>query len=60
MKNLYIKLDEYAFQEDIIEKSYAQYITIDNTYRLSKNIKKRTPYSYEQIKYLWDIKSENL
>lgn len=59
MKNLYIKLDEYAFQEDIIEKSYAQYITIDNTYRLSKNIKKRTPYSYEQIKYLWDIKSEN-
>lgn len=59
MKNLYIKLDEYAFQEDIIEKSYAQYITIDNTYKLSKNIKKRTPYSYEQIKYLWDIKSEN-
>ena len=59
MKNLYIKLDEYAFQEDLIEKSYAQYITIDNTNRISKNIKKRTPYSYEQIKYLWDIKSKN-
>lgn len=59
MKNLYIKLDEYAFQEDLIEKSYAQYITINNTNKNSENAKKRTPYSYEQIQYLCDIKPEN-
>lgn len=59
MKNLYIKLDEYAFQEDLIEKSYAQYITINNTNKNSENAKKRTPYSYEQIQYLWGIKPEN-
>lgn len=52
MKNLYVKLDEYALQEDIIEKSYAQHITLSNT-RISKITK--TPYSYEQIKYLWNI-----
>ena len=59
MKNLYIKLDEYAFQEDIIEKSYAQYITINNINKNSENTKKRTPYSYEQIQYLWDINPKN-
>ncbi len=59
MKNLYIKLDEYAFQEDLIEKSYAQYITINNINKNSENTKKRAPYSYEQIQYLWDIKPEN-
>lgn len=59
MKNLYIKLDEYAFQEDIIEKSYAQYITINNTNKSSENTRKRTPYTYEQIQYLWDIEPEN-
>lgn len=59
MKNLYIKLDEYAFQEDLIEKSYAQYITINNTNKISENKRKRKPYTYEQIQYLWDIKPEN-
>lgn len=61
MKNLYIKLDEFAIQEDLIEKSYAQYITLNNT-NISNNAKirstKRT-YTYEQIKYLWNIKPEN-
>jgi len=52
MKNLYIKLDEYALQEDIIEKSYAQHITLTNS---MTSTKKRTPYSYEQIEYLWNI-----
>lgn len=59
MKNLYIKLDEYAFQEDLIEKSYAQYITVNNTNQISENTNKRTPYSYEQIQYLWDIVPED-
>lgn len=56
MKNLYIKLDEYALQEDIIEKSYAQHITLTNT-STPKN--KKTIYSYEQIEYLWNINPEN-
>lgn len=56
MKNLYIKLDEYALQEDIIEKSYANHITLTNF----KNLKTaKTTYSYEQIEYLWNIRSEN-
>ena len=56
MYNLYIKLDEYALQEDIIEKSYAQHIVLNNT-KTSKI--KREPFSYEQIEYLWNIKPEN-
>lgn len=55
MKNLYIKLDEYALQEDIIEKSYAQHISLTNT----KTSSNKTPYSYEQINYLWNINSDN-
>ncbi len=55
MKNLYIKLDEYALQEDIIEKSYAQHISLTNT----KTSNNKTPYSYEQINYLWNINSDN-
>lgn len=61
MKNLYIKLDEFAFQEDLIEKSYAQYITLNNT-DTSSNPKTRSKdrtYTYEQIQYLWNIKPEN-
>ena len=59
MKNLYIKLDEYAFQEDLINKCYAQYITISKSSSLPSDKKERTPYTYEQIKYLWNIKPEN-
>lgn len=55
MKNLFIKLDEYALQEDIIEKSYAQHISLTNT----KVSSSKSPYSYEQINYLWNINSEN-
>jgi len=55
MKNFYIKLDEYALQEDIIEKSYAQHIRLTNI----KTSGNKTPYSYEQISYLWNINSEN-
>ncbi len=57
MKNLYIKLDEYALQEDIIEKSYAQHITLTNTDKISE--KPKTIYTYDQIEYLWNIKPEN-
>lgn len=53
MVNLYKNLDSYALQEDIIERGYAQHISISNT---KTSIKKKTPYTYEQIKYLWNIK----
>lgn len=56
MKNLYIKLDEYALQEDIIEKSYAQYVNITNS-TASNN--KKMPFNYEQIEYLWNINPED-
>lgn len=56
MKNLYIKLDEYALQEDIIEKSYAQHISLTNT-KTCKRIK--SPYTYTQIEYLWNISPQN-
>ncbi|MCI8700110.1 MAG: hypothetical protein HFJ47_02060, partial [Clostridia bacterium] len=56
MKNLYVKLDEYALQEDIIEKSYAQHIKLTNTDTV---INKKTPYTYEQIEYLWNINPNN-
>lgn len=56
MYNLYIKLDEYALQEDIIEKSYAQHITLNNT-KTTKVTRK--PFTYEQIEYLWNINPEN-
>lgn len=61
MKNLYIKLDEFAFQENLIEKSYAQYITLNNTDTFSnpKTRSKERTYTYEQIQYLWNIKPEN-
>ena len=56
MYNLYIKLDEYALQEDIIEKSYAQHIKLNNT-KTTKVARK--PFTYEQIEYLWNINPEN-
>ena len=56
MVNLFKNLDDYALQEDIIEKGYAQHIKINNT-KITK--KKKTPFTYEQIEYLWNINPEN-
>lgn len=53
MVQLYKNMDKYAFQEDIIDKTYAQYIT--RTRMSSKS--SRTPFTYEQIQYLWKIKT---
>lgn len=55
MVQLYKNMDKYAFQEDIIDKNYAQYIT-----RSKVNSKStRKPFTYEQIEYLWNIQPEN-
>ena len=56
MQNLFIKLDEYALQEDIIDKGYSQYVSVSNNTHL---IKERKPFSYEQIEYLWHIQPKN-
>lgn len=56
MQNLFIKLDEYALQEDIIDKGYAQYVTVSSNTYIKKE---RKPFTYEQIKYLWNIEPEN-
>lgn len=55
MVQLYKNMDQYAFQEDIIDKNYAQYIS--RTRMSSKS--NRSPFTYEQIQYLWNIEVED-
>ena len=55
MVQLYKNMDKYAFQEDIIDKCYAEHIKKTPTSSTSK----RTPFTYEQIQYLWNIKPED-
>lgn len=62
MINLFNNLDRFALQEDIINKGYAQFITITtHTRKEIKSAKNQTApkervFSYEQINYLWDLK----
>lgn len=61
MVNLYMNLDKFALEEDIIEKGYAQFITTVTCNR--KEIKKSKDgkvdkerlFTYEQIEYLWNF-----
>lgn len=55
MVQLYKNMDKYAFQEDIIDKCYAQHINKTKTTSQSP----RKPFTYEQIEYLWNIKPED-
>lgn len=59
MVNLYLNLDKFALQEDIIEKGYAQFIdTITSNrkeIRKSKKESKEKVFTYEQISYLWNF-----
>ncbi len=65
MVNLYLNLDKFALEEDIIEKGYAQFITTISCNRKeikkSKNeqIEKRRPFTYEEIDYLWNFKTRS-
>lgn len=54
MIKLYRNMDKFAFQEDIINKCYAQYLV-----RPEVEASNRKPFTYDQIEYLWNIKSEN-
>ncbi len=55
MVQLYKNMDKYAFQEDIIDKCYAQHI--NKTKSTSQSPRK--PFTYEQIEYLWNIEPED-
>lgn len=49
---LYRYMDSYAYSEDIIDKKYADEIKSETIQR-----KVRTPFTYEQINRLWEIKT---
>lgn len=61
MINLYVNMDKFALEEDIIDKSYAQFISTNTNNRKEikkakkDNIKKDKVFNYEQINYLWNI-----
>lgn len=53
---LFKNMDKYAYNEDIIDKKYAE--TLKSTG--SQNTKnERLPFTYEQIAYLWNIQADN-
>lgn len=61
MVNLYLNLDKFALEEDIIDKGYAQFIpTISNKKEVkkakNKTVEKERLFTYEQIDYLWNLK----
>lgn len=60
MVNLYLNLDKFALEEDIIDKGYAQFIPTISTKKEIKKAKNKTVerervFSYEQIDYLWKL-----
>lgn len=65
MVNLYMNLDKYALEEDIITKGYAQFITTTTSNRKEikkakdKKIEKDKLFSYEQIEYLWNFETRS-
>lgn len=65
MVNLYMNLDKYALEEDIITKGYAQFITTTTSNRKEikkakdKKIEKDILFSYEQIEYLWNFETRS-
>lgn len=65
MVNLYMNLDKYALEEDIITKGYAQFITTTTSNRKEikkakdKKIEKDRLFSYEQIEYLWNFETRS-
>lgn len=61
MVNLYLNLDKFALEEDIIDKGYAQFIPTISTKKeikkaKNKTIEKERLFTYDQIDYLWNLK----
>lgn len=50
MVKLFKHMDNYAYSEDIIDKKYAE-----NLKTPTINYNSRVPFTYEEIKYLWEI-----
>lgn len=65
MVNLYMNLDKFALEEDIIEKGYAQFITTVTCNRKEikkakdKKVEKERLFTYDQIDYLWNLKTKS-
>lgn len=64
MVNLYLNLDKFALEEDIVDKGYAQFIPTVSTkkeIKIAKNktVEKERVFSYEQIDYLWNLKARS-
>lgn len=61
MINLFINLDKFALEEDIIEKGYAQFIIANANHRKDikkskdKQVEEARLFTYEQIDYLWNF-----
>lgn len=60
MVNLFLNLDKFALEEDIISKGYAQFITTISTKKQikkakDKKVEKEKVFTYEQIDYLWNL-----
>ena len=53
---LFRNMDKYAYNEDIIDKKYADGIKNTGTKTTKAS---RTPFTYEQINYLWNIENSN-
>lgn len=54
MRNLFVKLDEYAYEKNIIDKCYANKVHID----YEEDNTNRCPYSYDEIKFLWSLEGQ--
>ena len=54
MRNLIIKLDEYALGQDIITKGYGSLLKIE----YEETIDKRSPYTYDVIEKIWQHEGE--
>ena len=54
MRNLIMKLDDYALGEDIITKGYGSLLELD--YEQSNS--QRSPYTYETIEKIWEHEGE--
>lgn len=54
MVKLFKHMDKYAYSEDIIDKKYAESLK-----SVVVNCNIRLPFSYDEIKHLWEIKDDD-
>lgn len=54
MRNLYVKLDDYAHEKGIIDKCYADKVKVD----CEEDVTNRHAFTYKEIKFLWTHQGE--